>query len=77
MVIRVYYADHDPPHLHVQYGEFDAIVEIRSGRILNGTLPPRVRRLFLEWLFLRKREVLKAWGNAQKMKAPGKIRPLD
>ena len=41
IVITMYYADHSPPHFHARYGEFQAQIEISSGRILNGQLPNR------------------------------------
>jgi len=48
IIVRVYHDDHEPPHVHVQYGEFEAIVEISTGRVLAGRLPPRVRRILAE-----------------------------
>lgn len=36
MIVRVYHSDHNPPHIHVQYGDYEAIFEIKSGRILYG-----------------------------------------
>ena len=35
MIIRIFHADHAPPHLHVEYGEFQAIVKIQTGAIYN------------------------------------------
>jgi hypothetical protein len=77
MVIRMYHADHNPPHIHVQYGEYEAVLGVVSGKILAGDLPPKVRRLVKEWILLRKRELLKAWKQAQGHKNPSRVKPLD
>ena len=77
IVVRVFHDDHEPPHVHVQYGEHKAVVEIATGRILAGRLPPRVRRILLEWLRLRRNEVVKAWTIAREQRIPPRVRPLE
>ena len=77
IVIRVYHSDHDPPHVHVQYGEFEAIVEIASGVILQGKLPKRVLRLLLEWLKANRRDVMESWKAARAHKIPKRVKPLE
>ena len=77
MIIRIFHADHPPPHVHVQYGEHEAIVEILTGDIIKGSLPGRIKKITKEWLKLRKFEVLKSWQDAQSNKIPRKIKPLE
>jgi hypothetical protein len=77
LVVRVFHADHPPPHLHVQYGEHDAVVDIATGRTLAGHLPPRARALLVEWLRLRRRDIMRAWLDAQAMRPPRRVRPLE
>ena len=77
IIVRVYHDDHEPPHVHVQYGEFEAIVEISTGRVLAGRLPPRVRRILAEWLRERRDAVAKAWAIARQHRTPPRIRPLE
>lgn len=36
ILIRMFYADHAPPHFHAQYGDSQAIVDIRRLEILEG-----------------------------------------
>lgn len=40
IAIYFYYADHNPPHFHAIYAGEQAEVAIRTGEILNGSLPP-------------------------------------
>ena len=41
IIVRMYYApsEHPPPPFHAYYGEFTAIVDIRSCEIIEGDLP--------------------------------------
>ncbi len=49
ILIRMYYNDHDPPHFHALYGEFQATVAIEELRVLEGELPRRALDLVLDW----------------------------
>lgn len=77
IVIKIYHGDHPPPHIHVEYGEFEAQFDIVNGRLLAGKLPPRAQKLVKEWLKLRKNEVIKAWKIAEKLENPPRIKPLE
>lgn len=77
IIVRVYHDDHNPPHVHVQYGEYEAIVEISSGRLLCGRLPVRVKRLLTEWLRVRREDIMKAWQLARQNRVPPRVRPLE
>ncbi len=43
--IRLNFRDHNPPHVHVFYGEHEAVMEIKSIRVVQGRLPSRARRV--------------------------------
>ena len=77
MIVRVFHADHAPPHVHVRYGDCEAIFEIKTGQLLHGKLPPRLEKVMREWLKLRRREVMKSWGDAQEHTAPRRVRPIE
>ncbi len=34
--------DHNPPHYHVIYNENEALIDIRTGNIIKGYLPPKI-----------------------------------
>lgn len=77
IVIRVYHADHNPPHFHASYGEHEAIIEIATGKVLDGSLPPRAKKLVGEWRRLNQKSLLAAWSAAAALKAPKRIRGLE
>ena len=74
--IRMYYADHPPPHFHAEYGEFEITVEIES-QIVAGRFPPRALKSVLEWADLHRDELLKNWQHAERNEALSKIQPLE
>ena len=39
IVIRMYFADHWPPHFHAEYGEHEAVIGIEDLRVIAGNLP--------------------------------------
>ena len=77
IVVRLFHDDHPPPHMHAEYGEYRAVVDIATGRVLGGRLPPRVRRLVEEWRRARREDLERAWREAQAGKQPRRIRPLE
>ena len=43
------FKDHNPPHFHVWYGDFKAIVTIQDG-IVKGEMPQRALKMIFDWL---------------------------
>ena len=77
IVIRLYFADHPPPHVHAIYGDAEAKISIDPPRIIAGSLPRRAAGLVLEWVALRRSELLDAWNAAQQGRSPGRVEPLE
>ena len=77
IVIRMYFADHGPPHFHASYGGDEALVGIDNLAVLHGRLPPRARDLVVEWASLHQAELREAWNRASNLTPPGKIAPLE
>ena len=75
--IYLYPREHPPAHFHAFYGDDEAVVDIASGRVLEGTLPNRASRLVLDWAALHRSELVAAWEKLRAGQPPGKIPPLD
>ena len=43
IIILMYFqqSEHNPPHIHAIYGENMAAININSGEVLEGELPPK------------------------------------
>ena len=76
IIIRMQFNDHPPPHFHVQSGGKTAMVSIRSLRLLEGDLSPRVLGLVAEWAALHREELLLDWDLAMKHQPLNRIDPL-
>jgi hypothetical protein len=77
IIIRMYYDEHNPPHIHVEYQGNKAILDFQ-GNILKGDLKSRTAlRLVRDWIDLRNDEIDEDWKLAQKGEQIKKIPPLE
>jgi len=72
----MHFNEHNPPHFHSKYGDYDIIVEIRSG-IVEGKFPKRALNLVMEWYELNKYELLQNWNRIKTTGEFDKIAPLE
>lgn len=74
IIIKMYFqqSEHNPPHIHAIYGENVGVIDISSGKMIEGDLPIRALKLAQEWIKDNKKELLEIW-NTQEFK---KIKPL-
>jgi hypothetical protein len=79
IVIRLYFApgEHNPPHFHAYYNEFKVSVDIRTGEIIEGTIPPRQRKLVQAWAELHQEDLMADWDLVMNGEEPFKIQPLQ
>jgi Domain of unknown function (DUF4160) len=79
IIIRLYLMDnkqHNAPHIHAKYAEFEASVAIVDGEILSGELPRKQLRLVQAWIELHRDELSADWDLAVGGESPYKIAPL-
>lgn len=76
IVIYMFYNDHNPPHFHVEYGEFKAVVNFDE-EIVKGNMPKRALKLVFEWMEIHKDELMKNWELARSGEPLKKIEPLN
>jgi len=74
IIIRMFYDEHNPPHIHAEYQNRKAKIDF-LGNILAGELGSRTAlRLVREWIDLRADELSQDWELA---KAGKKINPIE
>ncbi len=73
IAVYMYFRDHAPPHFHAIYADWEAVMGIRSRRVLQGGLPTRALALVREWARIHEAELLDAWANAA---SEGPLRPI-
>jgi len=75
--IRFFFRDHPPTHFHAFYGEFEAIIEINSGRLQKGYLPNTALHLVNTWRLLHLEELQHDWDRARQRLPLLPIPPLE
>ena len=67
IIIRMYFqqSEHNPPHIHALYGDDVAAIDIQTGKIIEGHLPPKALSMVSEWTELHKAELLHIWETQE------------
>ena len=77
IVIYLRTRDHAPPHFHAEYEGRDVAVDIRTLKVLRGSIRARAMGLVAEWASLHRAELLRAWNLARAGISPDRIDPLE
>ena len=71
--IMFYNDEHPPPHFHAKYAEHEAMIDIGSLEVLQGSLPlPKLREV-KAWAAERRQALLLAWLTCRSELPLGKI----
>ena len=63
LIIIIHPDDHNPPHVHVWYGEKRAKFSILSGKKMNGSIPSSKVKIVQEFISCYQEELLKMWNT--------------
>lgn len=65
IIIRMYFLpkEHNPPHIHVIYGDGNFTISIKEMKIISGEQnpPSRVLSMVKEWILLHQKELIEMW----------------
>ena len=73
----MYFADHGPPHFHVEYQGHVALVAIADGVLLQVELPTRALALVRQWCSDHRGELEQNWSNGQALLPMNRIAGAD
>lgn len=73
VMIRLYYADHEPAHFHAVIGEAEMLVRIADLEVMAGNLPPAQRRAVMEWARQHQDRLALAWLQCRQGVKPERI----
>jgi len=76
IIIFMNFNEHNPPHFHARYGDFEITIEIFTG-ITEGKFPKRALHLVYEWYEIHKTELLENWELMRTTGEFRKIQPLE
>lgn len=74
--ITMYYADHNPPHFHVEYAGSKAVVDIINACVIKGALPNKQLKLVLAWCVIHQDELMQNWELSKLGRPLEHIAPL-
>lgn len=63
-------SEHNPPHIHVIYGEYVGIIDIKTLEMIEGDLPNRALSMAKEWTKEHQDELLNIWSTQEFKKLP-------
>ncbi|MFM7712932.1 MAG: DUF4160 domain-containing protein [Microcystis sp.] len=70
IIIKIFFADHPPPHFHAIYGDYNALFNLENLEIIEGDLPNRAAKMVVEWATIYQPELLKMWNTQEFNKLP-------
>ena len=71
IVIKIFFrGEHNPPHFHAVYGEYNGLVAISTMEMLEGDLPSKAQKLIKEWGEGHKAVLQEMWDSKTLKKLP-------
>ncbi len=79
VIVMMYYFDnrrHHQPHIHIQYGEQEAVISIPDGDVIEGLISTSKLKLVQAWIEIHQDELMADWRLAINGQSIFKIEPL-
>lgn len=79
ITIYMYHAHgrHKAAYFHARYQGTDVSIDVTSGKVLAGNIPPKVLKLILEWRERHQEELLVNWERIMRHELPNHIQGAD
>ena len=55
--------EHNPPHIHILCGEYNAVIDLQALKLMEGDLPGKGLSMAMEWATLHRDELLEMWST--------------
>lgn len=76
IIIKMFFYDHAPPHLHAEYQKSCAVFSLKTGLMIEGDFPTKQAAFVTAWILLHQNELLSNWDALISGMEPQKIDPL-
>lgn len=71
IVIKIFFRnEHNPPHIHAIYGEYNGLIDISTLEMIEGDLPSKALELVREWAKQYQTELMTMWEQQKLEKLP-------
>ena len=71
--VQFFFADHAPPHFHVEFAGQRAMMRLGDLQLLYGTIPEAKLQAVRDWAATRREELAGCWDKASRSENPGKV----
>lgn len=67
IIIRMYFlqSEHNPPHIHAIYNDDVAAIDFMTGKVLEGSLPPKAMSMVQEWIGIHREDLKNIWETQE------------
>jgi Domain of unknown function (DUF4160) len=65
IIIYMYWAEHGIAHLHALKGDHEATFNIDTGKLMEGELPRRAKKMVQDWIALRREALMENWRRGR------------
>jgi hypothetical protein len=65
LIIKFYFMDHNPPHVHAQKDDMDGEFDIRTGEMIVGDLTAALQSQAKEWILSHSAQLMKVWNTQE------------
>ncbi|RYZ88536.1 MAG: DUF4160 domain-containing protein [Proteobacteria bacterium] len=66
--LYLYPRDHNPPHIHAIYAEYEALIDLRTLAVLVGDLPSKQLKRVRIWLEGKQEMLIEEFVRLQKIR---------
>ena len=57
----MYFGDHNPPHFHIVYPDGEALIELETLAVLEGSVPSKIFDPAIQWAAANRESLLNKW----------------
>tara|TARA_B100001971_G_scaffold129103_1_gene119063 strand:- start:112059 stop:112355 length:297 start_codon:yes stop_codon:yes gene_type:complete len=77
IIIKIYYREHNPPHIHAFYQGFEAVFSIKKAQKVTGKFPIKADKIVSEWISKHQVGLMENWNLMQEGKELFRIPGAD
>ncbi len=63
IIIRMFYKDHPPPHIHAIHNETSGIFNIEKSNMIKGNLNEKDQKNIVDWMADKKELLMEMWNT--------------
>jgi hypothetical protein len=77
LYLTLFFLCDNPPHIHAEYQGQEALIEIKTGIIMQGKLPKKALKIIKDWCIEHQEELLENWEKTVNLELPKRIKGAD